>query len=646
MREERAKPKAKSKNIVVLYASQTGTAQEIATNIAAEAVASGLSAKACGFNEFGFENLTPEKAPVVVIVASSTGDGDPPDNSAKFFVSLKRKSNPPDLLKGVRFACLGLGDSNYTRFCAVPKTFCKRFDELGAERFYQCIEVDEVDGIEETVEKWCEGLKAALASACRDEAAPAKAEDAPSAPQTPQPASELVGVPALSACSIALDWMEDPGKAEQVLAAETAHPTECELQYRDPAGIYSPEMPFWAKVSKCENLCKPGCGREVLHMEVDLTGSGMSCHPGDAIGVLPRNSPELVDSLLERLGADGTAVFSVSNLDGTPAGGKLAHLRWPCSLRSALMSGCDLTGVPKKSLLRILAEYCSDGGERHRLLHLSSRGGKEEYKSDIAAGQPSLLDLLRRFPSCRPPVAHLLEALPPLAPRMYSLSSSQLMHPAAAHVAFSVVEYATASYGEHRGVATTWLKSLYAAGDGGGGAAAPPPLAVFLRPNESFRPPRDLGAPLVMIGPGTGVAPFRGFLQERAARAAEGASLGTSWLFFGCRRRDEDFLYRDELESYRSGGTLTHLETAFSREQADKVYVQHRMRARGAELCADLLRDDCFVMVCGDGARMAKDVHECLAGILAEHGGMDERAAGERLARMTKERRYVRDIWS
>lgn len=217
-----------------------------------------------------------------------------------------------------------------------------------------------------------------------------------------------------------------------------------------------------------------------------------------------------------------------------------------------------------------------------------------------------------------------------------------MAHPDAAHVAFSVVRFTT-PYGPHEGVATSWLKSSCLDTSR---SLTSMRMAVFLRPNKSFRPPQDLSVPLVMIGPGTGVAPFRGFLQERRARAARGEVLGPSWLFFGCRRKDEDFLYRAEIEGFASDGTLTYLEAAFSREQEEKVYVQHRIRERGAELCADILHVGCSVMVCGDGGQMAKDVHQCLSEVLAEHGGMTAAQAAERLAQMTKQGRYVRDIWS
>lgn len=325
----------------------------------------------------------------------------------------RRSSQPKDLLKGIQYTCLGLGDSNYTRFCAAPRAFASRFEALGAENFHPNKEVDEVDGLEEGVETWLESLRPALAAALKADKA-GKAPEQPKKQAAPSPAAdELVGVPALLACSTSLIWEEDENKVAAA-STEASRPAAAELEYRDEHGLYGPEAPFWAPVTKCENLCAgwsdrevetplipficvrvpfatcPSCLRypprpsfhpqqpptacQVLHLEWDLSGSGMQCHPGDAMGVMPHNSEQLVEGIIGRLGADGSRVFSVAEADGSPARpGKLSHLRWPCTLRSALSTGCDLTGVPKKSLLRMLAEYCGDATEKHRLLFLCSR---------------------------------------------------------------------------------------------------------------------------------------------------------------------------------------------------------------------------------------------------------------------------------
>lgn len=318
----------------------------------------------------------------------------------------------------------------------------------------------------------------------------------------------------------------------------------------------------------------------------------------------------------------------------------------------------------------------------------------------MVAAAPTLLDLLARFPSCAPPLGVLLDALPPLAARMYSICCAPGAvpqapggGPATVEFAFSLVTVATPS-GPRRGVATGWLRRLLAPWlDGGDGAGhvstAPARVAVFLRPSESFGPPKDPATPIIMVGPGTGVAPFRGFLQHRAADAAAaagaaGAPAGEAVLYFGCRRPGEDFLYQSDLEGFAADGTLSRLRVAFSRLRqgegnaaangsaaargggaaeggaaavADavaahpaaappgKTYVQHLMAEDGAALAEAVLSRGAHVFVCGDGAAMARDVHAALAAALAGPGGLGPAGAEERLKAMAAGGAYVRDVW-
>lgn len=328
------------------------------------------------------------------------------------------------------------------------------------------------------------------------------------------------------------------------------------------------------------------------------------------------------------------------------AGDKLLpHLGCPCTVRQAFTAGVDVTSAPRKSLLRLLAEHCGDAGEKAALLQLCSPAGKEQY-AQLVAGQPSLLQLLGRYQSCTPPLASLLDLLPALAPRMYSITTAPQRHPNQVQVAFSVVDFKT-EFGQKQGVATTYLEAACQPLLVGGACAAPLRLPVFLRSGGAFHPPADLSKPWIMIGPGTGVAPFRGFLQQRQAalKGAAGGSVAPAWLFFGCRKRDEDYLYREDWAEFVQDGTLTKLEVAFSREQDKKVYVQHLMKRHGQALF-DMMEEEGYVFVCGDGAAMAKDVHACLQDIIVRHGDLDAKEATEQLAAMTRSGRYVRDIWS
>eukprot|EP00850_Spirogloea_muscicola_P006810 SM000033S12331 [mRNA] locus=s33:236976:240911:+ [translate_table: standard] len=450
-----------------------------------------------------------------------------------------------------------------------------------------------------------------------------------------------------------------------------------------PAPAYSAAAPLQAPVPIACRLTAPWSDRAVVHLGIDVTGTGLSFRPGDSLGILPRNDPQLVAALLDRLSAPGDRLFRVEAERGNSGEAALGHLHCPCTLREALRARVDVTAAPKKGLLRVLAEYCADDVERRRLLFLCSRGGRDAYKAEMMEARPSLLDLLQAAPSCRPDLGHLLESLPPLVARLYSITNSRAVDAHLIEIAFSVVRMETAPGRIFRGVCTNWLERELALGASGERAREMPVLKipVFVRGGGSFSPPQNLESPLVMIGPGTGVAPFRGFLQERrcvlatdgaylqaascnaqderdgasavpddvggrVAHSANAGTVGESWLFFGCRRPEEDFLYRDELEGFVADGTLSQLVVAYSRTTDKKVYVQHRMLELGASLCKLLLNPLTFIFICGDGADMAKGVHAALVSVLATHGKMKEPMAIAHLAAMMKEHRYVRDIWS
>ncbi|KAL6750685.1 hypothetical protein V8C86DRAFT_2801766 [Haematococcus lacustris] len=511
--------------------------------------------------------------------------------------------------------------------------------------------------------------------------------------------ADLKGVPALLPCRCVVTIEQEPEVVQQVLAAEAAEPGAAgQAAALDPAGLYSPEQPFWARIPDARRETASWSDRNVLHLELDTNGSGMRYKEGDSLGVLPENSPSLVDATLAGLGLSADTVISVAGLEASSKN-PLPHLPHRCSLGWALTHCIDLAAAcQRKSVLRLLAEHCSDQGHKRTLLFLTARAGREAYAHEVLEQQPALHHLLLRFPSCRPPLAALLDCLPPLAPRMYSITSSPHQLPDNPQVALSVVRFGT-RYGVREGVATCWLERLVQArlavpaslpsnGSALGPASAPtassesgtsagagaqalgscsngslskaapadapaPKIAVFLKRARDFSHPANLRTPLIMIGPGTGVAPFRGFLLTRKALRAQAAAqvppptVGQSWLYFGCRRPDEDFLYRQELEALQADGSLTHLRTAFSRAQKHKVYVQHLILEDGAQLAHSILEQGAFVFVCGDGANMAKDVHAALVRILAQHGGMSEAEAGVKLTAMAQqEKRYVRDIWS
>ncbi|KAK3274860.1 hypothetical protein CYMTET_16978 [Cymbomonas tetramitiformis] len=591
---------AAMKKLLVLYGSQTGNSAEIAKEFAGECPEHGIEATVMAMEETKFDKVMVPGV-VTVVVVSSTGDGEPPDNCAKFYSQLGRRKNPPDLLKGVKYAVLGLGDQNYSAFMAVPRHFHIRMEECGATPFYRRGEADETEGLEEYVDQWKEGIWAPLKKALQEKdmnvptkAAAAEAEDPEASDKKPKakaPAAskaltedKLMGVPALPVCRVALEWHQD-GTAE---AAQTAAPG---------ASDYTVEAPFMATVVECKRLTATDSDRDVLHLALGIAGSGVKYSPGDSLGVMPSNDPDLVNKILTRLGLDGEKRFSVCAAEGQQTEmALLPHIRTPCSIRSAFAHSVDITTALRKTTLRVLAEHCSEQTERVQLLSLCSRGGRDDYSKEITIGQPGLLELLNQFPSCNPPLAPLLDALPKLNPRMYSLSCAQEENPEQAHVAFSVVNFTTPAGHTKAGVATNWI-----ARSAGPRASTPvSTVPIFFKSGGQFAMPQDLSAPIIMVGPGTGVTPFRGFLQKRRAMLAASppATAGAAWLFFGCRRAEEDYLYKEDLEEFAKDGTLTKLHVAFSREKAEKVYVQHLMEANGAAL-AGLVNSGAYFFVCG-----------------------------------------------
>ena len=370
-----------------------------------------------------------------------------------------------------------------------------------------------------------------------------------------------------------------------------------------------PRAPLPASFAAARRLNRGGSEKDTRHIVFDIAGSGLSYEPGDSFGVHAANCPELVEAVIERLGAG--AGDEVDCPDGSRR-----------SLAEALTLVCDI-GRPSDGAVEVLASRAPDHGESQRLQALAEGyPGAQPEEAD-------LLDLLIAFPSARPPVQELVSALSPLQPRLYSIASSPRQHQGEVHLTVAAVRYRRNGR-LRKGIASTFLAERASRG-----AEVP----VFIQAARGFRLPPDGDAPVIMIGPGTGVAPFRAFLQERRARG----EAGRNWLFFGDQRRDADFLYEEELRSYERDGLLTRLDTAFSRDQAERVYVQHRMRERSAELWS-WLEEGASLYVCG-AARMARDVDAALAAIIARQGRRGLGEAKSYLATLGRDGRYLRDVY-
>ncbi|MFA7233342.1 MAG: sulfite reductase subunit alpha [Terrimicrobiaceae bacterium] len=373
---------------------------------------------------------------------------------------------------------------------------------------------------------------------------------------------------------------------------------------------YSRKAPFSATLSVNRRLTAEGSNKDTRHFEISTIGSGLRYEAGDSLGVVPSNSPELVELILGELGFSGTE--EVPTADGHPV-----------SLREALLKHY-IINEPAKQLLQAVSEKDSSGKFLATLLDPAAKADL----SNFLWGR-DILDVLQEFSAAKFAPGEFVRTLRKLQPRLYSIASSQKAVGESVHLTVAVVKYQVEhSARERNGVCSTFL------------AERAEGIPVFLHSAKYFRLPENPESPIIMVGPGTGVAPFRAFLQDRQATGAG----GPAWLFFGEQHAATDFLYGGEFQAALQAGVLTKLTTAFSRDQADKIYVQHRMLEEGAELF-DWLQRGAYLYVCGDAARMAKDVDATLHRIVEQQGGMSEEQAKEYVDRMKREKRYRKDVY-
>lgn len=378
---------------------------------------------------------------------------------------------------------------------------------------------------------------------------------------------------------------------------------------------YTKDSPFLAKLTENRVLNKPGSAKETRHIVIDFSGSGLTYTAGDSIGVYPTNDPAVVAEVISLLGATGQEAVTLPKDTA------------PTTLLTALTSRLSI-GAATPRFLATLAAKSSSEAEKARIAELLKPENVEGTKKFLEEREH--VDLLAEFPGAKLTPQEFVDGLRRLTPRLYSIASSSLVSPEATHTTIAIVRYTT--NGRKRGgVCSTFLADRVTLGQ--------PVVPVFIT-HAHFRLPEDTSKDVIMVGPGTGIAPFRAFVQERAATKAT----GRNWLFFGDQSAKTDFLYEEEWATYQKSGVLTRLDTAWSRDQAQKVYVQDKMRQGGAELWSWIQGGASF-FVCGDAKRMAKDVDLALHEIIAQHGGMTPEQAAEYVKQMKKDKRYQRDVY-
>ncbi|AGK53471.1 assimilatory sulfite reductase (NADPH) flavoprotein subunit [Bacillus sp. 1NLA3E] len=542
-----------SKEVTVLYGSQSGNAHKLAETAGKALAGRGFQVTLSSMSDFKVNHL--KKVQNLLIIVSTHGEGDPPDNALSFYEFLLGRRAPK--LNHLSYSVLALGDSSYEFFCHTGKEFDTRLDELGGNRLYPRVDCD-LD-YDKPAAEWIDGVLGSLSEASIDCSAPA-----------------LVST---------------------------------ELQQAD--SLYSRTNPYKAEVLENINLNGRGSNKETRHLEISLEGSGLTFEPGDSLGVFPENDPELVNMLLQFMKWNAEEMVTVNKQgDVLP-------------LKEALISSFEIT-VLTKPLLEKAAELTTN----EDLWELILPEHVEKLKSYIKGRD--LLDMVRDFGPWNGSSQEFIAILRKIPSRLYSIASSISANPDEVHLTIGTVRYETHGR-ERKGVCSILTAERLHPGD---------TLPIYIQHNQNFKLPKNSDTPIIMVGPGTGVAPFRSFIQEREELGAK----GKSWLFFGDQHFVTDFLYQTEWQKWVRDGVLTKMDVAFSRDTDEKVYVQHRLLEHSKELFK-WLQEGAVVYICGDKKHMAHDVHNTLLTIIEKEGNMSREKAEAYLADLQQQKRYQRDVY-
>ncbi|WP_318372440.1 NADPH-dependent assimilatory sulfite reductase flavoprotein subunit [Enterobacter sp.] len=538
--------------ITLISASQTGNARRVAEALRDDLLAAKLNVNLVNAGDYKFKQIGQEK--LLVVVASTQGEGEPPEEAVALHKFLFSKKAPK--LDGAAFAVFGLGDTSYEFFCQSGKDFDSKLAELGAERLLDRVDAD-VE-FQPAASEWRARIVEVLKA------------------RVPK---------------------ESPAQA-----AITASGAVNEVH----SSPYTKEAPLVASLSVNQKITGRDSVKDVRHIEIDLGDSGLRYQPGDALGVWYQNDPALVKELTELLWLKGDESVTV---DGKTL-----------PLAEALQWHFELT----VNTANIVENYATLSRSETLLPLVGDKAKLQHY-----ATTTPIVDMVRFSPAQLSADA-LIGLLRPLTPRLYSIASSQAEVESEVHITVGAVRFDVEGRARAGGASSFLADRVEEEGE----------VRVFIEHNDNFRLPANPETPVIMIGPGTGIAPFRAFMQQRAADEAP----GKNWLFFGNPTFTEDFLYQVEWQRYVKEGVLSRIDLAWSRDQKEKIYVQDKLREQGAELWR-WINDGAHIYVCGDANRMAKDVEQALLDVIAEFGAMDAETADEFLSELRVERRYQRDVY-
>eukprot|EP00898_Chlorokybus_atmophyticus_P000268 jgi/Chlat1/1241/Chrsp115S00755 len=660
--------------LTVLFGSQTGNAQDVAERVAREARRRHYAPRVLAMDAYNPVELPDEQ--LAIFVTSTTGQGDLPDNVKRFWKFLMQKGLPSDALEGVNFAVFGLGDSGYLKYNVVARKLYRRLLSLGASVLLPLGLGDDQHpgGYEAELDPWLSQLwqgardlhplPVGLAEPSVEELSGATL-DAPKFRVVYH--GSAAGSPI--ADSVEQTWKERFAASAMFDTASAAATTSTPAHAYVDSGKYGTHRPFLAVMDKSIRLTAADHEQEVRHIEFRLAGSGLTYEPGDLLAIVPSTPDWAIGRFLERLGLSPDTLVTVEAPEGVGA----AHVmkqstHKPVRLEALVRAVLDVSSAsPRRYFFEVLSHFASAPHEREKLRHFASPAGRDELYLYNQEERRCTLEILDDFPSANPPLEWLLQTVPRLLPRQFSISSSPLAHPGQAHITAAVVRWQTPLRRQREGLCTGWLSRI---ADLAGSIHVP----VWTE-RGAIRLPPSPSTPLIMVGPGTGLAPFRSFIQHRRALNMKldvpvgsnglshdvvlngsvdgvdtGMNNGPMMMFFGCRQQAKDFLYANEWAEFVADGTLSEAAgggfyVAFSRDQPDKVYVTHRVSEQGVRIW-QLIQAGASVYISGSANKMPADVAAAFEAVAMEQGGMTEQEASAWLRRLEMTHRYNVESWS
>ncbi|XP_072096678.1 NADPH-dependent diflavin oxidoreductase 1 isoform X3 [Mobula birostris] len=594
------------RKLLVLFGSQTGTAQDVAERIGREGVRRHFVCRVLPLDSYTIADLIQE--PLVVFVCSTTGQGEPPDNMKKFWRFIFRRNLPAASLSMVNSAVLGLGDSSYPKFNFIAKKLSKRLMQLGSNKLLPVgLGDDQHDlGPDAVIDPW---LKEFWEHALRIYPLP--------------PGLTMLGDDVILPSKYRFQFEEDATNGLLVRPFDTN---------RQVPGPPSQLHPFSARMIGNKRVTDDDHFQDVRLITFDITDSDIEYSAGDVAMIEPRNSPDSVEQFCQLFGLDPCKSFILKPNDAaTPLPARLPQ---PCTIQYLVERYLDINCVPRRSFFELLSYFSPDELEQEKLKEFSSAEGQEELYSYCNRLRRTTLEVLFDFSKTTTavPVDYLLDLIPEIRPRAFSIASSQLAHPGQIQILMAVVQYKTKLKKPRRGVCSSWLASQNPQqGD------VYVPLWVK---KGMLQFPTDTETPIIMVGPGTGVAPFRAAIQERVAKGRKG-----NYLFFGCRGKSKDFFCQAEWEDLQHKGLLS-LFTAFSRDQDHKIYVQHRIKENGAVVWDLIGSKKAYFYIAGNAKMMPAQVTDSLKSVFQSEGGLSDTESEHLLVELEQGKRFQTETWS